>query len=168
MTTKLADLTAEQLVRHVAHLADAVGRQGATDLVGELADAAKLLQYRYDAPAWQGQNGTRPDNDGDDRVDLMRRVTWEGNGFLAVTAGEIRRTYHTDVAPLERNLAGHNLLTLPRELPADDTPVLLYSGLRQIGSLLSVTLEDGEASVDRDLVDVVRSSRLPHPHPMDF
>lgn len=168
MTRALTDFTAEQLVRHVAHLADSVGRQGVTDLVGELAEAAKLLQYRYDAPAWQGQNGTRPDS-GIPAVDLMRRVSWEGNGFLAVTAGEIRRTYGAGPEPLAEQLAGHNLLTLPRELPADDdTPVLLYSGLRQIGNLVSITLEDGAGSVDRDLVEVVRSSRLPHPHPMDF
>jgi hypothetical protein len=169
MTRALTDFTAEQLVRHVAHLADSVGRQGMTELADELADAAKLLQYRYDAPAWQGRNGTKPDS-GLPTIDLMRRVTWEGNGFLAVSAGEIRRTYGISGGPepLTQQLAGHNLLTLPRELPADDDArVLLYTGLSQIGHLLTVTAEDSAAVID-DLVDLVRSSRLPHPHPMDF
>jgi hypothetical protein len=102
---KLTDFTAAHLVRHVAHLVDSVGRQGMTALASELADAAKLLQYRYDAPAWQGRNGTRPDN-GIPAVDLMRRVTWEGNGFLAVSAGGIRRTYGAGWEPLARGSPG--------------------------------------------------------------
>lgn len=165
MNSELANLTAEQLVRRVVHLADAVGRQGETALADELADAAKLLQYRYDAPAWQGRNGTAPDS-GIPSVDLMRRVRWDGNGFLAVSAGEVRRAYDSP-EPLEEQLAGHNLLTLPRDLPADDARVLLYTGLSPISRLLTATAEDSAAVVD-ELIDAVRSSRLPHPHPMDF
>ncbi|KPI12066.1 hypothetical protein OK074_2687 [Actinobacteria bacterium OK074] len=166
MTRKLTDFTAEQLMRHVVHLADSVGRQGMTALSDELADAAKLLQYRYDAPAWQSRNGTKPDS-GIPAVDLMRRVQWEGNGFLAVSAGEVRRTY-AGPEPLEEQLAGHNLLVLPRELPADDDArVLLYTGLNQISHVLTATEEDGAAVIE-DLIETVRRSRLPHPRPMDF
>ncbi|MDX2973473.1 MULTISPECIES: hypothetical protein [Actinomycetes] len=163
---KFATFTAARLVRYVALLADYVGRQGITQLADELAAAAKVLQYRYDAPAWQGRNGTKPDS-GIPAVDLMRRVRWEGNGFLAVSVEEIRRTYNGP-EPLEEQLAGHNLLTLPRTLPPYGTArVLLYTGLSQISHLLTATEEDGAAVVD-ELVEAVRRSRLPSPHPMDF
>lgn len=165
---KFATFTAARLVRYVAYLADYVGRQGVTQLADELAAAAKVLQYRYDAPAWQGRNGTKPDS-GIPAVDLMRRVRWEGNGFLAVSAGEIRRTYGGGPGSLDEQLAGHNLLTLPRVLPVYDTAqVLLYSGLSQIAHLLTAAEEDGAAAIEAELIEAVRNSRLPHPHPMDF
>lgn len=164
---KFATFTAARLVRYVAHLANYVGRQGVTQLADELAAAAKVLQYRYDAPAWQGRNGTKPDS-GIPAVDLMRRVRWEGNGFLAVDVEEIRQTYGAGPVPLEEQLAGHNLLILPRTLPPYGTArVLLYTGLSQISHLLTATEEDGAAVIE-ELIEAVRNSRLPHPHPMDF
>lgn len=167
LSCQFASFTAARLVRYVAHLADYVGRQGVTQLADELAAAAKVLQYRYDAPAWQGRNGTKPDS-GIPAVDLMRRVTWEGNGFLAVSAGEIRRTYGGGPEPLAQQLAGHNLLTLPRDLPAyDSARVLLYTGLSQISHVLTATGAAVEEDIE-DLIEAVRSSRLPNPHPMDF
>ncbi|GAA1011585.1 hypothetical protein ACFQWA_27820 [Streptomyces thermogriseus] len=105
---------------------------GNLDHVPDLAAAAGALQRQHDWPMRQGARGPRPDS-GLPHVDLMRRVVWgEASGFLAVTAGEIRRAMGT------MPLAGLNLCTVPAELPADDdAPVCLYSGLTAVGALLS-------------------------------
>ncbi|MGW3910502.1 hypothetical protein ACWEBX_03105 [Streptomyces sp. NPDC005070] len=44
---------------------------------------------------------------------------------------------------------------------------MLYTGLSPVSHIFTTTVEDG-ATVVEDLVDRVRSTRLPHPHPMDF
>lgn len=129
---------------------------GNLDQAPDLAAAAGILQYRYDSPLHQGANGARPDS-GLPHVDLMRRVRWEGNGFLAVTAGEVRRAMGT------RSLAGFNLCTVPASLPADDeAPVCLYSGLTGVGSLLgAVARGEGPTAAHRDVEDRAVHNRRP-------
>lgn len=113
---------------------------GNLDQVPDLAAAARDLQYRHDWPLHQGASGPRPDSGLLD-VDLMRRVRWQANGFLAVTAGEIRR------AMGGKPLAGYNLCTVPAELPAnDDAPVCLYNGLAGVGSLLGAIARGEDAA----------------------
>ncbi|MBV9026067.1 MAG: hypothetical protein JO362_20290 [Streptomycetaceae bacterium] len=144
--------------------------QGGTRCVESLAAHGRALAYAYTFPAHQGVNGARPDS-GDPRVDLMRRVSYDGNGVLAVTAGEIRRTYGTAEAG-RVSLAGHNLCTLPAVLPDDDqAPVIVFSGIAPgIGSLLSRVAHDDRAGVEAALEDlfarIVRGVR--EPHPMDY
>lgn len=123
------DWTSEYLLEHVRALAAAVAK-GRTEHAPNLAAAARVLQYRYDSPRFQGQRGPRPDSGLPD-VDLMRRVSYEGNGFLAVTVEELR------AAVGRRSLAGLNLCTIPADLPAEETaPVVVFNGLAGVASLV--------------------------------
>nr|WP_107908827.1 hypothetical protein [Streptomyces chartreusis] len=147
------------LLERVRELAVSVAA-GDLGKVPDLAAAAGILQYRHDWPLYQGANGPRPDSGLPD-VDLMRRVRWEANGFLAVTAGEIRR------AMGRKSLAGFNLCTVPAELPAEDeAPVCLYNGLAGVGSLLG-TIARGE---DATAALLAVGDRAVHnrPHPVEY
>ncbi|MFE7428925.1 hypothetical protein [Streptomyces sp. NPDC057545] len=101
-----------------------------TGHAAELAAAASILQYRYSFPLHQGPRGPRPDS-GLPHVDLMRRVVFQANGFLAVPTGEVR-------AAMEgRPLATMNLCSAPDPLPVeDDALVLLYNPLSGVASLV--------------------------------
>ncbi|GGM21899.1 hypothetical protein GCM10010129_77800 [Streptomyces fumigatiscleroticus] len=80
----------------------------------------------------------RPDS-GLPYLDLERRVSYQGNGFLAVTAGEIRQAMGT------RPLAAYHLCTVPEKLPADDdASVCLYDARAGVGALLGA-IARGEA-----------------------
>ncbi|WP_328418519.1 hypothetical protein OG542_40230 (plasmid) [Streptomyces violaceus] len=130
---------------------------GNLDHVPDLAAAAGILQYRHDWPMYQGASGPRPDSGLPD-VDLMRRVRWEANGFLAVTAGEIRR------AMGGKSLAGFNLCTVPAELPVDDdAPVCLYNGLAGVGSLLGTIARGEDARAAFQAVEDHAVHNRPHP-----
>lgn len=130
---------------------------GNLDQVADLVAAARVLQYRHDWPMHQGTSGPRP-NSGLPDVDLMRRVRWEANGFLAVTAGEIRRAIGG------KSLAGFNLCTVPAELPADDDAfVCLYNGLAGVGALLGTIARDENATAALQAVEDRAVHNRPHP-----
>jgi hypothetical protein len=169
MTDSTTDLpTGAGLISATLALARRVA-QGDARHVELLAAHGRALAYAYTFPRFQGVNGPRPDS-GEPRVDLMRRVTRDGNGVLAVTAGEIRRTYGSSDGRV--SIAGYNLCTLPAELPDDDqTPVILFSGIAPgIGSLLSrvalYDVEGVEAALDDLSARIVHGAR--EPHPMDY
>jgi hypothetical protein len=159
VTTTTTDYTgwkSAPLLELVRSLAVSVAA-GNLDQVPDLAAAAGILQYRHDWPMYQGANGPRPDSGLPD-VDLMRRVRWEANGFLAVTAGEIRR------AMGRKSLAGFNLCTIPAELPADDeAPVCLYNGLAGVGSLLGTIARGEDPTAALEAVEDRAVHNRPHP-----
>ncbi|MFJ6076387.1 hypothetical protein ACIQFU_37150 [Streptomyces sp. NPDC093065] len=148
---KAADLLEEVRVLAVAVV------NGQAEHAPNLAEAARTLQYRYDWPQRQGPSSIRATSGFRD-VDLMRRVTFESNGFLAVTAGEIRR------AMGRKSLAGFNLCTVPAELPADDeAPVCLYNGLAGVGSLLGTLARGEDATAALEAVEDRAVHNRPHP-----
>jgi hypothetical protein len=117
-------------VRHVADLARRV-REG-EPLAEDLVTAARELQRWYDDPAggccpepcelwlsWgKGSMTTEPTAVADLMSTVMRRVRRNGTGFLAATAPQIRTIFDVSPrTPLADRLGGHNLATLPRELP---------------------------------------------------
>lgn len=115
------DMGSAELLEKVRTLAEEFAGTGAR--ASELADAAAILQYRYTFPLHQGPRGPRPSSGLPD-VDLMRRVVFQANGFLAVPAGEVR------AAMGSRPLATVNLCAAPDPLPVeDDALVLLYNPL---------------------------------------
>ncbi|PZT74506.1 MULTISPECIES: hypothetical protein [unclassified Streptomyces] len=112
---------------------------GGTGRAAELAAAASILQYRYSFPLHQGPRGPRPDSGLPD-VDLMRRVVFQANGFLAVPAGEVRAAMGNRVTL--------NLCSAPDPLPVeDDALVLLYNPLAGVASLVG-RLTRGEDATD--------------------
>jgi hypothetical protein len=130
--TEFLEWDTDALRSHVLHLAECV-QVGETDthprLPAELAAAAGTLQQLLNSG--RPRRGALP-NSGDPATDLMRRVGWEGDGFLAVTAGTIRSTFGQQL------LSGYSLATLPTTLPADDDQhVVLYSPLAPVADLLT-------------------------------
>ncbi|MFE7620592.1 hypothetical protein [Streptomyces sp. NPDC057496] len=119
----------------------AVEFAGGTGRAAELAAAAAILQYRYSFPLHQGSRGPRPDS-GLPHVDLMRRVVFQANGFLAVPAGEVR-------AAMESHpLVTVNLCSAPDPLPVeDDALVLLHNPLAGVAALVG-RLARGEDATD--------------------
>lgn len=117
---------------------------GGTGRAAELAAAAAILQYRYSFPLRQGPRGPRPDSGLPD-VDLMRRVVFGANGFLAVPAGEVR------AAMGGRPLGTMNLGSVPDPLPVEgDALVVLYNPLAGVAALVSRLArgEDATASLE--------------------
>ncbi|MGW2582645.1 hypothetical protein ACWCYZ_15145 [Streptomyces virginiae] len=142
MRARYRDMPSADLLAAVRALATVHAQDGGR--ADELAAAAGILQYRYTAPLHQGAAGPRPDS-GIPSVDLMRRVSYEGNGFLAVPAGEVR-------AAMEgRPLATVNLCSFPDPLPADDAAeVLLYNPLAGVAALV------GRFARGEDITDALR------------
>ncbi|MCC3654727.1 hypothetical protein LIX60_25335 [Streptomyces sp. S07_1.15] len=133
------DMSSAELLEEVRALAAEFA--GGTGRAAELADAAAILQYRYAFPLHQGPRGPRPDS-GLPHVDLMRRVVFQANGFLAVPAGEVR------AATEGRPLVAMNLCSAPDPLPVvDDAMVLLYNPLSGVASLVG-RLTRGEDATD--------------------
>lgn len=127
---------------------------GNHDQADDLAAAARELNWRAHR---RERQGPRADSGLPD-VDLMRRVTFESGGFLAVPAGEIRRAMGS------KSLAGFNLCSVPAELPdEDDVPVLLYNGLAVVGSLLGTIARGEDPAGAYEAVEDLAVHRRPWP-----
>ncbi|MFK0064199.1 hypothetical protein ACIQTN_33875 [Streptomyces werraensis] len=146
--------TSAPLLELVRSLAVSV-TAGNHDQADDLAAAARELNWR--AHSGRTRPGPRADS-GLPHVDLMRRVTFESHGFLAVPAGEVRRALGT------RSLAGLNLCSVPAALPdEDDVPVLLYNGLAVVGSLLGAIARGEDATEAYRAVEDLAVHRRPWP-----
>ncbi|MCQ6556157.1 hypothetical protein NPS70_23685 [Streptomyces sp. C10-9-1] len=136
------DMGSAELLEEVRTLAEEFAGTGAR--ATELADAAAILQYRYDFPLHQGPRGPRPDSGLPD-VDLMRRVVFQANGFLAVPDGEVRAALGS------RPRATVNLCAAPDPVE-DDALVLLCNPLAGVAALVGrVAPEEDAADALRDL-----------------
>jgi hypothetical protein len=167
-------------VRHVADLARRV-REG-EPLAEDLVTAARELQRWYDDPtggccpepcefwlSWgKGSMTTEPTAVADLMSTVMRRVRRNGTGFLAATAPQIRTIFDVSPrTPLADRLGGHNLATLPRELPTtDQTPVVLYDARTAVASLLSAVgrHEDTTNTIAHLVNRVVHQHKHPWEH----
>ena len=130
------DMGSAELLEEVRALA--VEFAGTGERAAELADAAAILQYRYSFPLHQGPRGPRPDSGLPD-VDLMRRVVFQANGFLAVPAGEVRAAMGDRVRL--------NLCSWPDPLPVeDDALVLLYNPLAGVAALVGRLVRGEDAT----------------------
>ncbi|NUK90207.1 hypothetical protein [Streptomyces lunaelactis] len=79
----------------------------------------------------------------------------QSRGFLAVTAGEVRRAYGDT-----EQLPAYGLASLPRTLPTDDGWwVVLYNGLNDIAPLLTDPEPD---AVDRIVTAITHTHPEPH------
>ncbi|MCX4525287.1 hypothetical protein OG982_06210 [Streptomyces sp. NBC_01551] len=142
MRAQYRDMDSADVLWAVQSLAAVHAAEGGR--AAELAAAAGILQYRYSFPLHQGAAGPRPDS-GIPSVDLMRRVSYEGNGFLAVAAGEVR------AAMGGRPLSTVNLCSFPDPLPAADAvEVLLYNPLAGVAALV------GRFARGEDITDALR------------
>ncbi|GHA83275.1 hypothetical protein [Streptomyces chryseus] len=146
LRARYLDMESAAVLREVQALAADHAADGGR--AAELAAAAAILQYRYAFPLHQGPRGPRPDSGLPD-VDLMRRVVFQSNGFMAVAAGQVR------AALGGRPLGSLNLCSFPDPLPADDAvEALLYNPLAGVAALVG-RIARGEDTADalRDVED---------------
>lgn len=128
------------LLDHVLDLAARITNE--PGLATELATAGRALQYRYNYPRRQSErHGSAPDGQ-DPTRDLVRRVTWEGNGLLAVPTSEVRKWFGISFRPLADQLADYKLALVPAALPPvrvpdDQAHVVLASTVLSAGQLVT-------------------------------
>lgn len=115
----------DELVRIFVAQATALRDQDPGASAEDLAETARTVARRQPSYRNWGHTERCPE---EPMVDLMRR-TMNGDGFLATTAGEIRRAAAAGSRyTVFDQLAMKSLTPLPQELPeADEAQVLLYS-----------------------------------------
>ncbi|MEU7617164.1 hypothetical protein AB0B27_13870 [Micromonospora rifamycinica] len=161
----MTTLTGEQLIHHVAALA-ARARAG-EPVAQDLAKAARQLRQVYDNPPGLPYRAPWPRRrypTTDPEIALRDRVDWDGDGFLVLPAGEVRRARCYAMPP---DLAGWlnvlSLATLPVEPDDDDTLVVVYDVTLDVSWLLLAVArgQDTEPHVDRLVRRIVHGRRHP-------
>lgn len=145
-TAKLYTLTPDDLVQHLTDAAIALRDQTGHADAEHLAEVARVAAKRMPDHVFWGGLSLCPELP---FTNLWRR-TMNGDGFLAVTAREIRSAMRagSDWTWFE-HLGSQSLVPLPRDLPdADDAQLLLYDGGRAL-ILSAVGTRDAAALAKR-------------------
>jgi hypothetical protein len=157
--------TGEQLILEVADLA--VRAHAGEPVAAELTEAAQTLRRVYDNPPGLPYRAPWPRRrypTTDPLIALRDRVEWDGDGYLAVPAGEVRRADPGGQMPLTDRLGCHNLATLPGALPTDDAALVVVYEVRSPVAPLLLAVSRGQSTgpaVDHLVGRVVHGRRHP-------